>query len=351
MNEPRDVPAEVVKYINQGLNIQMNLNDIKRAHYIGKSSAIICKFYSFNLRQDVFAASYGRPYGVTVKEDYCARTRKVRECLGPKYRELVNLARERNITPPKFVADRIFFRGDKYTLHKRRNDLEIVKNDGVVTYISMSPMPMRKGGVVEREKQAAGDGPRTRREEGERSSQPEREKHGQPRPMSVSPLGADARVPLVGTVRQRELEKTFLVTGRKNGKNKVKEIAIEQLGGEMSQGAGQEVQQTADAERGGDDAPAKSQVGGAEEEVNGNIGGGEEERSARGGEEKNATRFVNKEKGTPSRKRAVQEIISPPNADGTTRSAVAEKLKVYKYDDENESMSDDDFESAKSKSS
>lgn len=144
---PEDVPLEVLKYVNQGLKIQMNMKDIVRAHYLGKSSAVICKFVSFELRQRVYAASYGKPYGVGVKEDFCKRTKRVREILGPKYRGLLAQARANNSPQPKFIADRIFHRGDTYTVHEGRGAIEIVTRDGAKKYVSFSTantQPARK---------------------------------------------------------------------------------------------------------------------------------------------------------------------------------------------------------------
>lgn len=138
---PSDVPMEVLKYVNMGLRIPMTEVDIVRAHYLGKSKVVLCKFTSFSLKQRVYQESYHRPYNVTVKEDFSRRTRRVRERLGTKYRELQSQARATNANPPKLVAENIFFRGDSYTVHEGKRAIEITTRGGGVHFV---PLPASK---------------------------------------------------------------------------------------------------------------------------------------------------------------------------------------------------------------
>lgn len=110
---PEDVENEVLKFVNCGLRIEMSDLDIVRAHYIGKSNAVLVKFQHYKLREKIYKASYGKPYGIAVKEDYSKRTRRVRAKLGFKYRELREKAKTQNFNPPKFPADHVLYRGEK----------------------------------------------------------------------------------------------------------------------------------------------------------------------------------------------------------------------------------------------
>lgn len=130
--------------------------DIVRAHYLGKSKVVICKFAHYKLKDKIFTASYGRPFGVKVKEDYSKKTRRVRGLLGEKFRELRGMALKTQGSPPKLVAENLFYRGEKWTINEAKQMFEHVDRNGRVSF---TPLHGRRPGTGE-EEERGGEGGR-----------------------------------------------------------------------------------------------------------------------------------------------------------------------------------------------
>ena len=73
--DPTRVDQEVIEFVTKVLQIRITQGDIVRAHYLGKTDLVICKFREWRVREAIFKASYGQPAGVKVMEDFSFRTR------------------------------------------------------------------------------------------------------------------------------------------------------------------------------------------------------------------------------------------------------------------------------------